>query len=49
MLKALYLEVTLTFLQFATKHCSIAQLFGSTYQLYGPICCILQTLQSEIV
>ena len=35
LLKALYLEATLTFLRFAAKHCSIAQLFGDSYQLYG--------------
>ena len=49
LLKALYLEATLTFLRFAAKHCSIAQLFGGSYQLYGAICCIFQTLQREIV
>ena len=35
LLKALYLEATLTFLRFAAKHCSISQLFGDSYQLYG--------------
>ena len=35
LLKALYLEATLTFLRFAAKHCSIAQLLGHSYQLYG--------------
>ena len=49
LLKALYLEATLTFLRFAAKYCSIAQLFGGSYQLYGAICCIFQTLQREIV
>ena len=49
LLKALYLEATLTFLRFAAKHCSIAQLFGDSYQLYGAICCIFQTLRREIV
>ena len=37
LLKGLYLEATLTFLRFAAKHCSIAQLFGgliSYTQLY---------------
>ena len=33
-LKALYLEATLTFLRFAVKHYSIAQLFGVSYQPY---------------
>ena len=36
--KALYLEATLTFLRFAAKQCSIAQLdliFGDSYQLYA--------------
>ena len=46
LLNALYLEATLTFLRFAAKHCSIAQLFGGSYQ-YGAICCVLQTLQRE--
>ena len=51
LLKALYLEATLTFLRFAAKHCLIAQLqlFGGSYQLYGAICFIFQTLQREIV
>ena len=49
LLKALYLEATLTFLRFAAKHCSIAQLFDGSYQLYAAICCIFQTLQREIV
>ena len=49
LLKSLYLEVTLTFLRFAAKHCSIAHLFGGSYQLYAAICCIFQTLQREIV
>ena len=31
LLKALYLEATLTFLKFAAKHCSIAQLLGGSY------------------
>ena len=31
LLKALYLEATLTFLRFAAKHCSIAQLFGGLF------------------
>ena len=44
LLKALYLEATLTFLRFAAKHCSIAQLFGGSYQLYGGISCLFQTL-----
>ena len=35
LLKALYLEATLTFLRFAAKHCSLFQLFGDSYQLYG--------------
>ena len=42
LLKALYLEATLAFLKFATKYCSIAQLFGGSYQLYA-------TLQRKIV
>ena len=33
-LKALHLEATLTFLRFAAKHYSIAQLFGVSYQPY---------------
>ena len=33
-LKALYLEATLTFLRFAAKHYSIAQLFSVSYQPY---------------
>ena len=51
LLKALYHESTLTFLRFAAKHCSIAhdQLFGGSYQLYGAISCIFQTLQRKIV
>ena len=32
-LKALYLEATLTYLRFAAKYCSIAQLFGGSYQV----------------
>ena len=48
LLNALYLEATLTFLRFAAKHCSIAQLFGGSYQ-YEAICCIFQTLQREIL
>ena len=40
LLKALYLEATLTFLRFAAKHCSIiAQLLGGSYQLYAATCC----------
>ena len=35
LLKALYLEATLTLLRFAANHCSAAQLFGGSYQLYG--------------
>ena len=31
LLNALYLEATLTFLRFAAKHCSIAQLFSGSY------------------
>ena len=46
LLKALYLEATLTFLRFATKHCSKAQLFGGSYQLYAAICCTFQILLS---
>ena len=49
LLKALYLEATLTFLRFAAKHCSIAQLFGGSYQLYAAICCTFQILQRETV
>ena len=49
LLKGLYLEVTWTFLRFAAKHCSIAQLFGGSCQLYAAICCIFQTLQREII
>ena len=51
LLKALYLKATLTlkFLTFAAKHCSKAELFGGSYQLYGAICCIFETLQREIV
>ena len=44
--RGLYLEATCTSLKFAAKHCSIAQLFGRSYQLYAAICCIFQTLQS---
>ena len=39
LLKALYLEATLSFPRFAAKHCSIAQLLGGSYQLYAAICC----------
>ena len=42
LLKALYLQATLTFLKFVAKHCSIAQLFGGSCQLYV-------TLRREIV
>ena len=35
LLKALYLEATLTFLRFAAKHSLKAQLFRGSYQLYG--------------
>ena len=51
LLKALYLKATLTlkFLTFAAKHFSKAELFGGSYQLYGAICCICETLQREIV
>ena len=46
LLKSLHLEATWTFLRFAARHvhCSIAQLFGCSYQLYAAICCIFQTL-----
>ena len=37
-MKAVYLEATLTFLRFAAKQYSIAQLFGGSYQLYAAIC-----------
>ena len=51
LLKALYLKATLTlkFLTFAAKHFSKAELFDGSYQLYGAICCIFETLQREIV
>ena len=49
LLKGVYLEATWTFLRFAAKYCSIAQLFGASYQLYAAICCIFQTLQREII
>ena len=42
LLEALYLEATLTFVKFAAKHCSMAKLFGGSYQLYA-------TLQRKIV
>ena len=42
LLKALYPQATLTFLNFVAKHCSIAQLFGGSCQLYV-------TLRREIV
>ena len=42
LLKALYLEATLTFLKFAAKHCSIAQLFGGSYKLYRAVASMRQ-------
>ena len=42
LLKALYPQATLTFLKFVAKHCSIAQLFDGSCQLYV-------TLRREIV
>ena len=44
LLKVLYLKATLTFLRFAAKHCSIAQLFERflsairSYMLHIPNC-----------
>ena len=49
LLKGVYLEATSTFLRFAAKYCSIAQLFGGSYELHAAICCIFQTLQTEII
>ena len=33
---------------FSAKHCSIAQLFGGSYQLYAALCCTFQTLQRKL-
>ena len=37
----------LTLLRFAARHCSIAQLFDGSYQLYVAICCTFQIMQRE--
>ena len=47
-MKALYLEATLTFLRFAAKHCSIAQLFRGSYQLKNQNYFIVLMAFSEI-
>ena len=33
---------------FSAKHCSIAQLFGGSYQLYAALCYTFQTLQRKL-